>query len=250
VRYTVPHVDDDDAPSRWPVILSVLGIVGALIVIGLAVKPFFDSRDDQVAIVDDTSGTPATISLSVETAPSAVSAESPVPETAAAAPAAAVAPAGSVIPALVEATCTARGSTDSQGNPISFKPENTIDGDLTSTWRCEGDAAGETITYALAVPANVGQVGMVPGYSKIDEFNGDDRFIENRRVTSAVWHCINVAGVEVASVAQTLADKPEMQLLAATGFAACQIVRLEITGATAPGRRDFTAMSEINIIAV
>lgn len=244
-RYAVPHVDDDDAPSRWPIILSVLGIVGALIVIGLAVRPFFDNRNDTIAIVKDPDTSPSTLAPAVETTPALV----PDTTVAATVPAVVVAPPGPVVPALVEASCTARGSTDSQGNPISFRPENTIDGDLTTTWRCEGDAAGQTINYALAVPANVARVGMVPGYSKIDEFNGDDRFIENRRVTSAVWHCLDVAGVEVATATQTLADAPEMQLLDVAGFVACQVVRLEVTGATPPGRRDFTAISEVNVIA-
>ncbi len=245
-RYAVPHVVDDDAPSRWPIVLSVLGIVGALIVIGLAVKPFFDNRNETVAIVPDPDNSPTTLApVAVTTIPPVV--ETPAPVTA---PPVVVAPAGPVVPALVEASCTARGSTDSQGNPISFRPENTIDGDLTTTWRCEGDAAGQTIRYALAVPANVGRVGMVPGYSKIDEFNGDDRFVENRRVTSAVWHCIDVTGAEVASAPQTLADSPQMQLLDVAGFVGCQVIQLEITGATPPGRRDFTAISEINVIAI
>ncbi len=247
-RYGAPLVHDQAAPSRWPIILSVLGIVGALIVIALAVKPFFEHRDDTIAIVQEPGDSVTTTSAAGSVIPTTAAVQESVPP-AETVPPANVAPAGPVVAALVEASCTARGSTDSRGNPISFRPENTIDGDLTSTWRCEGDASGQTINYALGVPANVAQVGMVPGYSKVDEFNGDDRFVENRRVTSAVWHCIDVSGNEVGSAPQTLADAPQMQMLDVAGFAACQIVRLEITGATPPGRRDFTAISEISIIA-
>ncbi|MEZ5216069.1 MAG: hypothetical protein R2715_05595 [Ilumatobacteraceae bacterium] len=34
-----------------------------------------------------------------------------------------------------------RSSTDSAGNPIDFKPENTLDEDTATTWRCTGDGS-------------------------------------------------------------------------------------------------------------
>lgn len=246
-RYASPRVADDDAPSRWPVILSVLGIIGALIVIVLAVAPFFKNRNDEIAIVPDSTAGGVTLVPPVDTAPVTPAPETLPPETAP--PAVAVAPPGPIVPALIEASCTARGSTDSKGNPISFRPENTADGDPSTAWRCDGDAAGQTITYAFGQPANVVQVAMIPGYAKIDEFNGDDRFVENRRVTSAVWHCLDVNAVEVASLPQTFADSRDLQPLATPGFVGCQIIRLEITGATAAGRRDYTAISEASFTA-
>lgn len=245
-RSDTPQVADDDAPSRWPIVLSVLGIVGAFVVIALAVAPFFKNRANHITLTSPSQSVAVTlVPLDATTVPVEPSTTAP-PETAPAPP---LAPAGPVVPALVQASCTARGSTDSKGNPISFKPENTTDNDPATAWRCDGDAHGVTIDYALGVVANVATVGMIPGYDKIDEFNNNDRFVENRRVTTAVWHCIDSAGVEVASVAQTFADSREMQSTPATGFAACQVVRLEITGSTSPGSRDYTAISDISIVA-
>ena len=245
----VAFIEDNEAPSKWPLLLSLLGIAAAALVIFLAVRPFLDDEPDYIA---DTAA-PTTVAPGVVPSGAPVTvgpAETTVApaETTTAAPAPVV-PAGPVAPTGAEATCTARGSTDSRGNPVDFKPENTVDGDTASAWRCEGSGQGVTITYPLAGPTHVVQLGAIPGYARIDPYNGDDRFVENRRVSSARWICLDAAGAELGSAPQNFADDRSMQTIDVTGFDACSAVRVEITGSTQSSRRDFVAISEVTIIA-
>jgi hypothetical protein len=247
----VAYVDDAEAPSRWPLIFSVLGILAALAVIFVAVRPFLDGDPSELAKNDEPVVTDLDLgSLVTTTVPIAIpTSEVPTTVLDPAAPVVPAAPTGPVVPSLVEASCTARGSTDSRGNPVDFKPENTIDGDPASAWRCEGNGVGVTITYSLAAATRIVQVGAIPGYDRVDPFNGDDRFFENRRLIAANWICLDPAGAALATFAQTFADDRAMQTQNVTGFDACQAVRLEITDSTASTRRDFVAISELTLLA-
>jgi hypothetical protein len=246
----VAYVDDADAPSRWPLIFSILGAVASLVVIVIAVRPFLDGDPSELLADEQSVVTELDLSDLVTTTvpillPTTV-AETVVPDPAA--PAAPLVPTGPAVPSLVEATCTARGSTDSRGNPVDFKPENTVDGDPASAWRCEGSGNGVVITYSLPAPARIVQIGAIPGYDRVDPFNGDDRFFENRRLQSANWLCLDAAGTALATSAQSFNDDRSMQVQNVAGFDACQAIRLEITDSTPSTRRDFIAISEVTIL--
>ncbi len=148
---------------------------------------------------------------------------------------------------LVEATCTAPDSTDSRGNPITFNPLLTIDGRDDTAWRCPGASIRQALVYTLARPADVSAVAALPGYAGEDPFNGIDRFDQNRRVTRARWGCLSATGADVASVEQVFDDRRSMQGLTLTGFDDCAKVVFEILDTTAPGNRDYAAVSEIGI---
>lgn len=244
----------DGRGSRWPTVFKVLGVAAALVVIGVAVAPLVTDVNGEVRTTADGIapsepvttpptglGTASTLSPITPETSATVATETTLPAT--------IAPGATNVAGLsVTATCTARGSTDSQGNPIDFKPENTLDGDPLTAWRCGGDGRGVSLTYVLPAPSAIAQVGAVPGFAANDPFNDTDRFSQNRRVASAAWTCLDGSGATVASVPQTFADTRELQTVAAAGFEGCASVRLEITGATASGGRDFVAMSDVAVI--
>ncbi len=245
----------DRRGSRWPTVFKLLGVVGALAVIGFAAAPLVSDVSGEVRTTSDGTPPSATVADTSDTGLGATSLAPIAAETSTTAPVSDTTLPGSPAPGAVNvsgltvtASCTARGSTDSRGNAIDFKPENTLDGDPLTAWRCGGDGNGVSLTYVMPAPTSLAQVGAVPGFAANDPYNNSDRFIQNRRVSSATWTCIDAAGATVASVAQTFADSRELQTVAAGGFAGCVSVRFEITGATASGGRDFVAMSEVAVI--
>ncbi|MEZ5258421.1 MAG: hypothetical protein R2705_16415 [Ilumatobacteraceae bacterium] len=132
------------AGSRWPTVLKFVGTVAALAVIAVVVRPLLTSVSGSIA--DDgalgAAGTTTTVDVPVVTeatvAPPVSATSAPATGPVAADPTGT----SNVDGVTVTATCTARGSTDSAGNPIDFKPENTLDEDTATTWRCAGDGSG------------------------------------------------------------------------------------------------------------
>ena len=57
-----------------------------------------------------------------------------------------------------------------------------VDGRTDTAWRCDGDGAGKTIKVTFSSPARIVQIGIVPGYAKIDPADGTDRYAQNRRI--------------------------------------------------------------------
>jgi hypothetical protein len=155
-------------------------------------------------------------------------------------------PAAPLIAARATASCTAPPSTDSKGNPTTFVPGNVLDGRDSTAWRCPGDGSGQTLTLTFKAPVQITSVGAEPGYNRVDQFNGDDRWLENRRVTSISWACINPAGTTTGTLAQTFKDVRQVQTTATQGgFDSCAALQATITGTTPPGSRDYTAISEV-----
>jgi hypothetical protein len=293
------------ATPRWPLILSIVGVVAALAVIAVALLPLVgdDDDDDQVSTPPSaTTVAGATASTAPgPTEPAAATSTAAAPTTAApttAAPTTAapttdgpattdepattaaptttrpaptstaaagttVAPATSstsgptttagpfpdrVAVAQAQATCTAPDSTDSRGNRISFDPLLTIDEVPETAWRCEGAAINEALLLTLVAPSDVTIVGALPGYAGADPFNGTDRFEQNRRVLQARWACLATDGSETATVDQTFADRRDAQYMTVEGFADCAQVLFEILESSRSGGRDYTAVSEIELL--
>ena len=247
---TDPLIKDPHPPSRWREVLAVLGIIVSVAIILVAIYPFIDDDDEGEAQGSTTSTTvaeeevPPAETTSPVTPP--VETTSDPNATVPGSDATTLPPAPLAI-ALAEATCTAPDSTDSRGNRVSFVATNTIDGDASTAWRCAGNGSGQSLTFTLAAPATVTQLGAIPGFAAVDPFNGDDRFVENRRVVSARWSCLAPGGVQTASATQTFADDRQMQVTAVNGFTGCAAIRFEVTGSTPAGRRDFTAVSDVLI---
>lgn len=230
----------DGARSRWPTVLKLLGVAAGLAVIAAVASPWLLPVHGEL---NSANALPSTTAVAVATTAAPI-----VAETSATVPVDLADPGPSIAGITVAATCTARGSTDASGRPVDFKPENTLDGDPGTAWRCPGDGQGVTLTYTLPAPSDVVAVGAIPGYDTIDAKTGDDRFTQNRRLTSAEWTCLGPDEAVIASVPQTFADERSFQAVLASGFTGCSAVRLTITGTTPPGSRDFVAISEVRVV--
>jgi hypothetical protein len=142
----------------------------------------------------------------------------------------------------VDATSTAPPGEEADGSQVSYAPAQVLDGERNTAWRTPGDGTGVVLTLDLGEDREVTRVGLLPGYAKTDPTDGSNRFYENRRVTSVVWRFDD--GTEVP---QSLTQDAEVQgqdVPATT----TRYVEVEITGVTAPGIRDFTPISEIDVV--
>jgi hypothetical protein len=169
----------------------------------------------------------------------AVGAETTVPATTTTAP---PQPVRSLTIASVAAPAEAPNGQDAcqPAHVTSFAASNLNDGDVETGWRMPGDATGQELTITLDGTRNIRQVGLVPGYAKVDPCDYTDRFVQNRRVLAVTW-----IFDDGTTVSQDLREAPEMQPIGVT--ATSTTVRLRIDAVTEPGGKDFTAMSEIGV---
>ncbi len=126
------------------------------------------------------------------------------------------------------------------GNPTTFGAANLFDGVVDTAWRMAGDATGEELTITLDGSHDIREVGLVPGYAKVDTCDGSDRFPQNRRVLKVTW-----LFDDGTTVSQDLRDASEMQSVGVT--ATSSTIRMRIEAVTEPGGRDFTAVSELGV---
>jgi hypothetical protein len=141
------------------------------------------------------------------------------------------------------ATCRAPSSVDAAGNPVTYPASNAHDGDLTTAWRCNGDGVGQSITLTLAEEAEIGEVGIVPGYAKTDPASGEDRYAENNRLTRVRW-----TFADGSQVVQRLDGSPGNRSMQTRRIAPTRSdsVVIEVLAST-PGERDTIAVSELRV---
>lgn len=139
---------------------------------------------------------------------------------------------------------TAADGLDAEGNTVSYAPAHLVDGDLSSTWRMQGDAAGDEITLAWEEPVTITGVGMVNGYAKVDEATGDERYGQNRRVLAVTW--VFDDGTMFSMMLEETEDMQSFQLDSPVETSG---VTIRIDDTSDPGGRDFTAVSELSILA-
>lgn len=139
------------------------------------------------------------------------------------------------------ATCTAPDAVDGAGHLVSYRARNTIDGDLSTAWRCGGTALGVRLTFRLPPGTTVRQVGLVPGYAKTDPADGVDRYAEGNRITLVRW--VLAPGV---SILQRLDPDPLDRSLQVLRVPATRtdVIRLQIL-TVARGSRNATAISTV-----
>jgi actin-like ATPase involved in cell morphogenesis len=143
---------------------------------------------------------------------------------------------------IVGAAAPAEAATgnDACNNPTSYAATNMVDGAEDTAWRVDGDATGTTLAFDLGGSYRVLNVGLVPGYAKVDPCDGADRFVQNRRPTSVTW-----IFDDGTTVSQQLADAPDMQRVSVDAVSSS--VQLRIDGVTGDPERDFTAISEVSV---
>lgn len=96
-------------------------------------------------------------------------------------------PRAAITPTVARASCRSADSVDAGGRKVSYSPMNTIDGQRSSAWRCDGNGKGVTVRFQLERKQRIVGVGIIPGYAKTDPFNGVDRYRENRRIKRVRW---------------------------------------------------------------
>ena len=175
-----------------------------------------------------TTAAPATLPAEVMAGP-ATSAAPPPPPTA------------EIRPAGAAASNTAGDSQNSCGETTVYSPSYLLDGDYTTGWRTKGDGTGETISFAFAGPTRLGQVGLVPGYAKIDPCNGADRFRQLRREVAVRWSFDNGVTVD-----QQFTEEPAMQMIGVD--VVTTTATIEILDVTENPEIDHTPISEVSFL--
>jgi hypothetical protein len=140
----------------------------------------------------------------------------------------------------VTASSVAPPSQDAAGNTVTYLPNNVIDGDVDTAWRTPGNGHGDTLTLLFDRPVNVVQVGMIPGYAKIDPVTSANRFLQDRIITNVRWSIPGIPATE-----QQFQPDPVPQLVRLDAVTTQITVR--ILGTTRAGGLDFTAISEIYV---
>lgn len=138
------------------------------------------------------------------------------------------------------ATDTATNSREADGTPVSYEVQRILDGDNQTAWRAPGDGVGEVIEIAFGDPVVLTEVGLIPGYDKVDPTNGVDRFVENRRITAVEWEFS-----DGTTVYQSFDDSAVLQTTPV--YATTDWVRIRILSTTDHGGRDFTPISEVKL---
>jgi hypothetical protein len=230
------------APSRTPLL-----VVAALLVLATigAVAALVANGGD-----DDTGGRIATTSLpgptTTATGPATTGGTTPTTAATTTTRPSTTTTAPRPVPLDVVAAgapAEAAGGNDACGNPTSFTAANMVDGVHETAWRMDGDGTGTTLTFDLGGARRVLEVGLVPGYAKVDPCDGVDRFAQNRRPTSVTW-----VFDDGTTVSQQLADAPDMQRVNVD--VESTTVQLRIEGVTGDPERDFTAISEVALAGV
>ncbi|MGH8867948.1 MAG: NADase-type glycan-binding domain-containing protein [Actinomycetes bacterium] len=140
-------------------------------------------------------------------------------------------------------------SQDNAGNLVTYDPANLTDGVPETAWRMDGDASGRSLTVVLPYRARVTHVGLINGYAKTDAAGGrDDRYLQNRRVTSVTWRF-----EDGTRVRQQMGRTRDLQYIPVPGrhpsTAAVTMTIESTSGFGTKGTRayDFTAVSEIAV---
>jgi hypothetical protein len=147
--------------------------------------------------------------------------------------------------AIVSASVTAPDNVDGAGNQTSYDATNVLDDDPSTAWRVKGDGRGVTLTLTLPGPAHLTEVGLIPGYAKVDPATGTDRFTQERRISEVRW-----SFDDQTSVDQDLADDPEMQRTTVDVDTTSVVIEIVTTGDPGDPNFDYTAISDVSLTGV
>ena len=148
------------------------------------------------------------------------------------------------VPSIVSVSASdiRAGSTDSCGAPTSYEADLAFDGVRETAWMTPGNGVGASLTIVLAEPSIVSEVGLVPGYDKVDPCTGTDRFEEMRRVTAVRW-----TFDDGTSILQDLNPTRVEQSTSMELPVVASRITMTIVSTTEPGvdRLDHTPVSEV-----
>jgi len=150
-------------------------------------------------------------------------------------------------PARLSASGNAPNSEDGQGNVTTFVAANAADGMPETAWRIAGDGLNQWLLVDFAGPVDLQELRILPGYAKIDEQDGTNRFVQNRRVRR-----VRLEFSSGTSVEATLDDLPVLQPIL-TDNVRTEFVRIVILESLPPAvadGREFTPVSEVEAVGV
>jgi hypothetical protein len=219
-------------------LLLVGGLVVLLVLASTKVYGALKAQgdDQRVDLATATTVRPTTIPLVPTTAPPTLPPTTPPPKT--------VPPTTAPAPAILAASIVAPRPTAPQADSCqqvdTFSAKNLQDGDFSTAWRVKGNGVGKLIRLRLAAPTHITQVGLLPGWAKVDGCSGADLFRQLRTVSSVRW--IFDGG---KSVQQQLAATPSLQSMPVD--VVTRNVTLQILGTNPPNGIDMTPISEIRL---
>lgn len=151
---------------------------------------------------------------------------------------------------LASAVCVSSPSQDRGGNPVTYEPAKAVDGLLDTAWRCDGDGAGQRLQISFPGRVTLTSIGMMPGYAKIDPYDGTDRYVQNRRI-SAVDYTFD-DGSTVRQSFDTSASARSVQAIALPDVSTSHVMITilgSVSGETTSGQQPFdkVAISEVTV---
>lgn len=150
----------------------------------------------------------------------------------------------SAMPNQVKVGCQASQSADDAGNPVYYVPEQMLDGEMNTAWRCNGNGIGQVVTFEFPTGTTIVEVGLVNGYAKVDPASGATRYGEYRRITKATWTFANGTSFQ-----QSLEDGVKTVQKLSIPSQPGEQVTLTIEASTGPGSnargRDAVVISEV-----
>ena len=118
-----------------------------------------------------------------------------------------------------------------------------VDGVADTCWRMPGDGTGMELTFTLAGPTELTEVGLINGYAK--RAGKLDWYAGNRRVRSVEW-----VFDDGTVVPQSLSESRNLQTLQIDPITTSTVV-LRLVSVSAPGQgpsaRNFTPISEVSL---
>jgi hypothetical protein len=150
-------------------------------------------------------------------------------------------------PLQVSASAAGEPGFDAAGNRTTFEAANVADGRADTAWRVAGNGQGQFVQLDFADPVRIHELQVIPGYAKIDPFDGSDRFLQNRRVLGA-----RIEFSDGTSYNVTFTDSRALQAITLPVPIVSSYVRLVVLETTPlpndPNSRDFTPISEFVVI--
>lgn len=143
---------------------------------------------------------------------------------------------------IARASGWADDGVDACGSKTTYYPEHVLDGRGATAWRVPGSGRGAFIVIELESEFAITEVGLIPGYAKVDGCDGLDRFFQNRRIEEVRWEIDGTAYTQTFDPARA-----SLQLARFDSPVVADRIVLEIVEATSHGGRDFAAISDIEI---
>ncbi len=222
-----------------PVIIGVAAVIVALL--GAVAVLVTTTGDDDPAAADR-----GTTSVPAAPEPGAATTE-PAPTVTSDPSASTSGPPQVLAPVQTTASSSSPPAEDCGGTvSVTYDPENVLDGAPSTAWQVAGDGTGHTITFDLGASTLVEQVGLTPGYDKVQPCEERvDRFFQNFRVSRVRWTFDDGSTVD-----QSL-DVSDRSLQLTDVDATTRQVRMEIVS-TVPGSSSDgdTAISEIKVLGI